>query len=978
MHLILHWNHKYKFSNSDLDTSGQTVSFSSALTKAMSDKGNRKRFNHSNDVIGYYGGAEAESVSVESLHEPEISVTNGDQLKVEVTLNAADADRDDIDSVQLIVTLGNKKKILQGQFPQTASFDATGKKIPGKCTFILDDVTSDVLKFTKQFSNVLTDSESTYQLGQDILVQAVVLPKGATVDGSGKIASAGWSEEETVNPLFASVTKDNDNYTASISSFRHLINLQTLNDFTNSKLSVTAAEQISDIDWASFLADGSVSGTTYIYTPLSLNHDLIYNGKYYRITDLKIGSTDSSISAAGLFGSVKNKLTLKQMVLDDFNVSGTNAGALAGEVTDSGELTVDSVIARGYQDANTIYGSENAGGLIGKAAGNVSMTYSSASVYVKGGSAAGGLIGSLSNGTVSKSYVGGHTNDGKYTENITSDSGKGRMNVQSENGNAGGLIGTLTGGLVEYSYSNASVYGSTAGSVVGFADKTDSVANVYGSGLIKNGSSKGKEGPAIGSFETYQAIKYQAADSSKPVAYPYDNALWNSEEISGSVYNFPSINDLSGETSSVWFINNPIGDWAKVESDDKLYYVDYYIAGTDDPYVDDPQINNPVTIGDKKYNRVPVKEKGSAPIPTNAATGYYVKNITYVLADDNGEFSDTSTVYTYDMTTGKCYSDYDKGIEADSNDTLNEIHHNVRVYVEVQPGDNVPANYVMLKYALYDNDVEKDQGNIGRVKLDSNRCFTYNISSRLVPNYQFDGWYTLDGKSLGNGNGPISSGEVKTVIARYKRNQFIELTLSETYQSVDGQKLSGTNITGGRNFVVTPLGQTITENYTLADISNGTVTAAEIYENGELTWKKNTSGEWETSADNAETKIVNLTNSNGNTTFQAVTNKTWNITVVLTGTLSKYTVTHVFEQSTQNNDAVVKDENGNVSGVDTSVLPYNDGENAECAIEQTLSGVSGQMTQAVAFSNIDGFEVDGDIQQSPISADGNTTARGRG
>lgn len=206
------YSDKYQFSSTDFIKNNGKVTYSEELTKAETDKDVRKRFNNTNHVIGYYGGAKADSVPVESLHEPVVSVRNGDQLKVEVALNEADENRKDIGSVQLIVTIGNKKKVLAGKIAATASLGTSGRKNARTCTSLLDDVTSSGSDqstskgFVDLFKEELKAKDSTYKLGEDISVQAVVLPENAAVDETGtKIISSGWSEKKAVNPLFAGV-----------------------------------------------------------------------------------------------------------------------------------------------------------------------------------------------------------------------------------------------------------------------------------------------------------------------------------------------------------------------------------------------------------------------------------------------------------------------------------------------------------------------------------------------------------------------------------------------------------------------------------------------------------------------------------------------------------------------------------------------------------------------------------------------------
>ncbi len=143
-----------------------------------------------------------------------------------------------------------------------------------------------------------------------------------------------------------------------------------------------------------------------------------------------------------------------------------------------------------------------AGGLVGSFSGSAESCC--AALYVKSDTgAAGGLFGTMSNGSVKQSYAGGHTVEGLYGAKThiegTADpevyeyvpylEGAGRLNVQGAT--AGGLIGTLSGGTVTDCYTTCSVYGSSvAGGFVGSASGGSTDDKCYCTGLVagKNGA----------------------------------------------------------------------------------------------------------------------------------------------------------------------------------------------------------------------------------------------------------------------------------------------------------------------------------------------------------------------------------------------------------------------------------------------------------------------------------------------------------
>ena len=191
-------------------------------------------------------------------------------------------------------------------------------------------------------------------------------------------------------------------------------------------------------------------------------------------------------NAGGLVGESACNLTVKNPATDNntvrlgaslealevSSVSGSAGGAVGKS---SGILSLTSVLAKGDKEYG-VTGGANAGGLVGECSSRVTITDSAAVLLVKAGSAAGGFVGSKQGEgviTIDKSYVGGHTTEGKYYVKTASDGGSdGRWNVIGGT-NAGGLIGEFAGSaMITKSFSTASVHGATAGGIVGRAAGT--------------------------------------------------------------------------------------------------------------------------------------------------------------------------------------------------------------------------------------------------------------------------------------------------------------------------------------------------------------------------------------------------------------------------------------------------------------------------------------------------------------------------
>lgn len=1057
------YSDKYQFSSTDFIKNNGKVNYSEELTKAETDKDVRKRFNNTNDVIGYYGGAKADSVPVESLHEPVVSVRNGDQLKVEVALNEADENRTDIGSVQLIVTIGNKKKVLAGKIAATASLGTSGRKNARTCTFLLDDVTasgsdqSTSKEFVDLFKEELTAKDSTYKLGEDISVQAVVLPENAAVDETGtKIISSGWSEKKTVNPLFAGVEdkavtgdkastggKDSsedgtsaEDQTAKgekiavISSFRHLINLQTFNDYNNKvgtgsqskKLSISSAKQMSDMDWASFVKDGNVSNPDYSYVPLTLDEDFSYDGQYYRIVNLKIGSVDgskgtgsgkvsgddvpssaASVSdggdgdqAAGLFGSVSKHLTVQNVVLDDFDVYGSNAGALVGEVTEAGQLTVRGVLARAYDNSRRIHGTENAGGLIGRIVGSVDaantngseISLSSASVYVEGGTNAGGLIGSATNTKIKDCYSAGHTKNGEYIQDTIQDTTDNdvRMNVQAtgEKGIAGGLVGSFSGSSssVSASYSTASVYGKLAGTLIGSSENAQiEDETVYGSGFAMN-TDKQQVTALIGNNTGLNGCDYRSFKQGDRISYRYD-AIANKDGEKSTIIGFalPGIPDLDSSLTSAdadavpFFISSHFGDWKILDQvkEKKIYFVDFYTYDSEGklvPYTDDPMVRfiQPKT----GINRQGVMEGGSAYVPKEAPEGKFIESIDFYLTDnaeDNPDAkklrSESKNSYDPNRSAGEQYT-YAKDNNGTDKTDFSNVNKNIIAVVNLKATDGI-AGRVQLKASFFNTKNDK----VEKERVQS-IAYPKVVDGKVTPvepvyaGYTFMGWYSdencTENNKLDKDNfGKIQVNNTQTIYARYEQNPSTTKTVAFVLE------VKGVN--GSEN---TSLGTMLahTDSNTLGKIqlrNYKNITPNELYRWNGTTWEKidNPGFSFNT---NPATLTLNDNLSSTVSYPDAGTDAAYKI--VYRGDMVSYKVQYIFQNTESNglnsNDFYTASKDGASYSMTKSVdyLPYSSDADKTFVIETTESTVKGMLATAKPLNLMDGDQ--GKFIQSKI------------
>ncbi|MCL2183328.1 MAG: hypothetical protein FWB85_07655 [Chitinispirillia bacterium] len=163
-------------------------------------------------------------------------------------------------------------------------------------------------------------------------------------------------------------------------------------------------------------------------------------GETFVIRNLYINRPGSG--HAGLFGVLRYDAYVANVGVEADTVIGYfAAGTLAG--TNNGRISncYGTGVVAALRDQS------NAGGLVGASAGEISGSYSVASV--DGRENVGGLVGFLSTaagGVVSQSFAGG--------------------SVRGEN-NTGGLIGHMFGGIVKECFSFAAVLGTKRGSVTG-------------------------------------------------------------------------------------------------------------------------------------------------------------------------------------------------------------------------------------------------------------------------------------------------------------------------------------------------------------------------------------------------------------------------------------------------------------------------------------------------------------------------------
>ena len=470
-----------------------------------------------NSILGWYGGATGAALTYIDLKAPEIEVINAERLYVRIT----DPNSTDPAVIQQETYL---RLIITGVSSEAEHYLDLQKVNNNEEQYevVLDDITEKALHFcNRSFSG--TNSKVFYP-GEDIRIQAMI--SGISTD-ENRAYTENRSQQVTTNSLFAAIhysEVDGKVDKAYIENIRHLENLDIVISklATNDKIAIQYADQIDDLYWkdgnpntADFISeikaqkklssDPSVTGwedgqtQEGYYMPISPDYPLEYTGQNHSISGVLVNLRASSLNTvgtadAGMFGHLSvSGSKVENLELINFSVSGEKAGALAGS---TGTVKITNVLARNNLSytANqnivnaSIIGTSSTGGLIGYTTGTT-VENSAAALVVNGGGSAGGLIGSMSGGSVTASYAGGHTENAEYwNHNADGERTDGIYNVRTDSGAAGGLIGSMSGGTVSGSYSTCSASGTTAGGFVGTG--SGNISNCYCTGLV-SGNTKG-------------------------------------------------------------------------------------------------------------------------------------------------------------------------------------------------------------------------------------------------------------------------------------------------------------------------------------------------------------------------------------------------------------------------------------------------------------------------------------------------------
>lgn len=407
--------------------------------------------------VGYYGGDIAQTQDI-SKFNPSITIENAEKLIVTFYCNNPVSDK-----MTFKIDISDKDG---GTFTRTITNFAQLDKYNYKYQWILDSLAAE--KDIGDAGAARFAAQTNYQVsrGTPITITLTVSSANPSVDTV--------STSRTTNGLFddrADLSYGEN--TALVSCGRHLANLDSSSGVNPT---ITSTVQISDISFSDDPADPSDWYSLYAakgvnFKPISNNRLTSYVGSS-SIGDITAchtinGLTVSSNSPAGLFSNFSGRIS--NVTLVNANISSTSAaGALVGRAT--GNLTLEN--CRVYLADSDLSGMKaasadkipsritgtHAGGLVGvyensstgstQAPGTLIIENSFAATTINSTTAAGGLVGHAAGAvSVSQSYA-----DCYLTAPVT-----------------GGLAGTTTGsGGLTLSDSYAAGYQTATDSAAGF------------------------------------------------------------------------------------------------------------------------------------------------------------------------------------------------------------------------------------------------------------------------------------------------------------------------------------------------------------------------------------------------------------------------------------------------------------------------------------------------------------------------------
>ena len=392
------------------------VFYSESLLPEHDDlNGYYRNFNYrlKDTAVGYYGGDIAQTQDI-SKFNPSIAIENAEKLTATFYCNNPSETANMTFRVDISDTFGHTYTRTITNFAQLDRYNY-------KYQWVLDSLAREETLENARFA---AQTEGKVSCGTPITITLTVSSANPSVDTV--------STSRTTNGLFddrADLSYGEN--TALVSCGRHLANLDSSSRVNST---ITSAVQISDISFSDDPADPSDWYSLYTakdvnFKPISNNHITSYVGlsSIGGITSRHTinGLTVSSSSPTGLFSNFSGKIS--NVTLVNANISSTSAaGALVGRATGSLKLAncrvyladsdLSSMKAASADKIPSRITSTHAGGLVGiyensstgntQANGTLIIENSFAATTISGTTAAAGLVGHAAGAvSVSQSYT---------------------------------------------------------------------------------------------------------------------------------------------------------------------------------------------------------------------------------------------------------------------------------------------------------------------------------------------------------------------------------------------------------------------------------------------------------------------------------------------------------------------------------------------------------------------------------------------
>ena len=348
-----------------------------------------------------------------------------------------------------------------------------------------------VVKGTEQNTLTVTPGTQPYAL----LDVSLLLTDGSKLTASRLLEGPGYTDDGQGNYTVTSAE--------GLKNLAKLVNEEWKSDIN---ITLTADINLSGIDW----------------TPIGIDYNHRYTGTFdgggHTITGLTV---TGSYKYAGLFGDIDENGTVKNVVLEDVQITSDNSSGSVGGVAGDSWGTIENCSVSG-----SVSGTTFAGGVVGSQWGG-SITGCNSSATVKGVTYAGGIAGSTNSGAtltacyatgdvtlvsndIGTCYAGGVVgNNGSsstlkacYAWGSVTGSGSGTVYVGGVTGSND--LGTLT--ACYHAKGTVSGPGGATGGVVGRNFKD----SMFGGGIITacywggNGQEQGIGEDQVGTGETEQ------------------------------------------------------------------------------------------------------------------------------------------------------------------------------------------------------------------------------------------------------------------------------------------------------------------------------------------------------------------------------------------------------------------------------------------------------------------------------------------